>query len=223
MQSVRPHPTAAIRPASRRFASWRSASRLCAPRSFAPGVRLFLSLAALSLALVVGVGCASSTSAAARAAGGDLSYTSLSNNNKLRLVSDSWVEAQGYEGADAEERRAEFYGQNVYTLGSGAPAVKVCDDAVFDGVVQALDQTGFSQYAAVGSAAASGSGATQFLELSIDGEMRHFALTKGMSLEAKKAYQTSLAVFFDVFNAVEGFQSGDGSFQFDSKSKPAGN
>jgi hypothetical protein len=207
MQSVRPHPTTGLRSRSLRLV---------------PVARQVLGLTAVVLALVAFVGCASSKPGGPKSAGGDVSYTSLSKNTKLRMVSDAWVEAQGYEGIDADERRADFYGKNVYTVGSSSAAVKVCDDPIFDGIVQALDAAGFSQYAAPGPASASGGGATHYLELSVDGQVRHFARTKGMSPEAVKAFQTCLSVFGEVFNAVEGYQSGDGSFQFNSAPAPAG-
>lgn len=184
--------------------------------------RLFLGFAACTLALGAFVACAASQPGGKRAAGGDVSFTSFSSNTKLRMVSDTWVESQGYEGVDAEERRADFYSKNVYSQGSGTAAVKVCDDPIFEGIVQALDAAGFSQYAAQGSAPAGGTGASQFLELSLDGEVRHFARSKGMPVEAVKAFQTCLSIFGEVFNAVEGYQSGDDSFQFNAKSAPKG-
>lgn len=201
MQSVRPHRAAVPVPLDRRAAA----------------------LAVLA-AVLLGIAACSSAGRASgkRAVGGDLSYTVLGKNTKLRLVSDAWVEGQGIEGADAEERRAEFYRQSIYTIGGGVPAVKVCDDEVFGGVVQALDEAGFSRYAMPGSSAEGRSGATQFLELSLDGEWRHFARTAGMTPDAVKAFQTCLSIFGEVFNAVEGYQSGDDSFRFESPSNRSG-
>jgi len=179
-------------------------------------------LVVLVLALVAGLGCASSGPGAKRAAGGDVSFTSFSSNTRLRMVSDAWVESQGYEGGSAEERRADFYRKNVYTQGGSTAAVKVCDDPIFEGIVQALDAAGFSQHATQGSAPVSGAGASQYLELTLDGQVRHFARTKGMPVDAVKAFQSCLTVFGEVFNVVEGYQSGDGSFQFNSQPTRAG-
>jgi len=208
MQSVRPHPTTSVR-----FRSVR----------LVPGVCQVFGLAVVALALVA---CASSESGGGKsrskgAAGGDVSYTSLSSNAKLRLVSDQWIESQGYEGLNSDERRADFYSKNVYT-GSSSAAVKVCDDAIFDGVVEALVASGFPQYATQGTAAAGGRGATQYIELTVDGQVRHFALTAGMPAEAVKTFQACRSIVGDVFNAVDGYQSGGDSFQFSAKPARAG-
>lgn len=130
----------------------------------------------------------------------------------LRIVSDAWVASQGYEGESAEERRADYYGKTTYAV-SGSAAVKVCDDAVFAGIVEALDSAGFAKHAASGPAPTSGLSG-QVLELTEGADARHFLRTKGMPLEAAKDFAACLNVFGEVFNALDGYQAGDKGFRF---------
>jgi hypothetical protein len=43
-----------------------------------------------------------------------------------------------------------------------------------------------------------------------------------MPAEAVKTFQTCRSIVGEVFNAIDGYQSGDDSFQFNAKPAPAG-
>ena len=173
---------------------------------------------ALSLVVYAGFGCAASGSGKGKGAGGTVTMA-LTNGTTLRIVSDAWVAGQGYEGDDAELRRAEFYRLNPYSADGTSAAIKVCADEVFGGIVTALDEAGFSRFASEGAAPISGG--VSSIELVQSGQARHLLGGKGLPMERMQAFRDSLAVVGSVFNALDGYQSGSGNFEFQSSTPRA--
>jgi len=212
MQSVQPPSRFSSKPAAQRWLRGPHApSAARRGRRVAPPIDVWVArVFALALALCVGLGCAAGSGGKGKAAGGTV--TMFTKSATLRIVSDAWVASQGYEGADAELRRAEFYRLNTYTQDGTSAAIKVCADDVFNGIVEALDGAGFNRFATDGSAPSSGG--VSAIELVQTGRARHLLGGEGRSLEHLKALRDSMAVIGTVFNALDGYQSGAGDFDF---------
>lgn len=204
MQSVRPHLASKSRSIVPR------AGRTCA-RALCAGLFGALLLTA----------CAATGGAGGRTAG-TVEYTIFGNGTTLRIVSDGWVAAKRYEGESAEERRADFYRKNVYSSSGPGVAVKVCEDEVFEGLVTALESEGFGRYATDGAGPMQGGAATQVIELTQGGATRHFARAPGLSPEAAKSFVDCAKLLGNVFNVIQGYQSGDKGFRFEESGPGSG-
>jgi len=199
-----------------------SSGRVTTGRHFARGV--------LALTLLIGALACSSTGGAKRqAAGGIADWTTYTSNGAitLRIVSDGWIEGLGLEGEDVAERRGAYFKQHPYvdptTSGGGdSLAVKICDDEIFGGLVQALDLAEFNRFSQSGPPPARGGGAKGSIALNVRGAQSHFLGVRGMDKESATAFVTCQQVFSQIFNQLEGFQSGQDSFRFEERPRPLG-
>lgn len=180
------------------------------PDGVAP--RGWLPRAALLAALVLTVACASGGGAARGASGvrGMVVLQNFETGSELRIVSDSWIASQGYEGATADERRVDFYSKKDRTL-----QAKICDDAVFDGIVEALRQSGFDEHADSGPSPIGGGGARNAVELMRNDAVRHLTFRRGDSDERARAFSDSVKIVGDVYNAITAYQATRGNVDFD--------
>ncbi|MEZ6014185.1 MAG: hypothetical protein R3F49_03660 [Planctomycetota bacterium] len=158
--------------------------------------------------------CATGKPSGANRAGGIASFMIQPAGTELRIVSDAWIAGAGYEGETAMERRADFRRKTVYSASGTSAAVKACEDEVFQGLIEAFEAEGFGRYSVEGAARPEPAVSSYALEVTRDGDARHWLRVKGTPVDEAAAFKRCVAIFNEVFNVLDGYQSGDESFRF---------
>lgn len=130
---------------------------------------------------------------------------------RLAIVNDGFLASRGLEGATASERRVNYYS----TLGVDL-MVKATSDRLVDGLLEFLDDQGFSQYAVDGPAPpenVNNDRLTTSLEVIVDGRPRTWLFDVGWSRnnsppQVMRKYQDARNVFLEAHRQIEQYATG---------------
>ncbi len=134
----------------------------------------------------------------------------LRSNQRLTIVSDAYLRANQMEGDDFAHRRAAFYAQK---KSGDQLKVKVVNDAVANGIWQALKQTKYTSMAKAGKAPETGD-VIQVLEVVTANGPVHMAARRGMDKKEGQVLRTSVRAFADVYNNIMQLQASEGRPEF---------
>lgn len=163
--------------------------------------RPFALLFVCSLALLAAA--CSSTGSSNDGAAARVQYRDRSGQ-KLTILNDSWLIAHGVAGETPSMRRAAFASEVRQDV-----TMKVTEDELVAGLVEALESQGFAKYATSPSASAAPKGA--LLEVERDGRTRQFLASEGLPLEALRTFSDCRSIFIEVYNQIDFFQAADQS------------
>jgi hypothetical protein len=170
----------------------------------------------LIVLVFLGCGACSNTSSSrgANASPGTpvvVTFRDYRSHLRLAIVNDGFLAARGLEGATASERRVNYYSTPGVDL-----MVKATSDRLVDGLLEFLDDQGFSQHATDGPAPpenVSNAQLTTSLEVIIDGRPRTWLFDVGWSRSASppramRSYADARNVFLEAHRQIEQYATG---------------
>lgn len=137
-------------------------------------------------------------------------FTDFNSGQTMSIVNDQWLLSQGITGADFSARRTAFSSQATSKVSAG---VKVGETATMQGLLEFMEYTNFSKFAAHGAPAID-KDLRQAVEITRNGETRHIRGQVGMGKKQGDAFRTSVRGFVDIYNRVPQFQSIQGAVDF---------
>jgi hypothetical protein len=164
--------------------------------------------------------CALSLLSACAGTGGPAAGSSTSTAGKIvlrdytfgkemTLISSSMLADLGYEGADYEERRLSYY--SALDRDPAKASTKACHDDAMTGLFLALKESGLDQWAVPGPAArGSGRSKGKSFEMTVNGSTTHVDQQSDLS-----AFIEFMTLYVEVYNAYQGYNSVEGSVQFE--------
>ena len=153
-----------------------------------------------------GVPAGSSTSTA-----GKIVFRNYSLGNEMALISSSMLAELGYAGEGYEERRLSYYSK--LDGDASKPSTKACHDDAMTGLVQALKESGLDQFTVAGPAPQLGNSRTgkgKAFEITVNGETTYVDQQGDLS-----AFINFMTLYVEVYNAYQGYNSVEGSVQFE--------
>jgi len=156
-----------------------------------------------------GTAAGSSTSTAGKVVFRDYTF-----GKEMTLISSSMLAELGYEGANYEERRLSYYSK--LDRDPAKASAKACHDDAMTGLLQALKESGLDQWTVPGPAAAVGrsdGGKGKSFEITVDGSTTHVDQQSDLS-----AFIEFMSLYVEVYNAYQGYNSVEGSVQFEQPS-----
>lgn len=171
-------------------------------------------LLALACAISILSACAgagSGPTGSSTSTSGKIVFRDYTFGKEMTLISSSMLAELGYEGTSYEERRLSYYSQ--LDGDSSKASTKACHDDAMTGLLQALKESGLDQMVAYGPAVPVGGSQRskgKSFEITVGGNTTHVDQQSDLS-----AFINFMSLYVEVYNAYQGYNSVEGSVQFE--------
>jgi hypothetical protein len=122
----------------------------------------------------------------------------------LVIVNDSHLAVGSTEGANPQERRAEFYSET-----RAEAKTKVASDEIMDALLDYFDDAGLPEGAAAGYAPAGSEHASQSIEVRAGEKVYHVLGRRDMPVKEARALRESVVAFNQIYNSLYQLQAVD--------------